>query len=145
MIAINNIRIILSYLLLLFLLVQVLSALLLLQSSWCSKRSTPSLQSTNNRNHHENICYRSSILSIPLAMAQFDSSKDTQILLTKAIEHHKNGEVPEAIARYQEVIPLLTGTTKSSILGNLGALYMQLGKNQCFSYYCVNIFLLLII
>ena len=47
-----------------------------------------------------------------------------------AIEHHKNGNIEEAILQYEKVLPKLAGKTKASLSGNVGALYMSKGEYE---------------
>jgi tetratricopeptide (TPR) repeat protein len=61
-------------------------------------------------------------------MSQFNN--DLVAGVQQAIEHHKNGNIEEAILHYENVLPRLAGKTKASLSGNVGALYMSKGEYE---------------
>lgn len=64
------------------------------------------------------------------AMSQQQASTELVANVQIAIEHHKNGNIEEAIVYYEKVLPQLAGNTKASLSGNVGALYMSKGEYE---------------
>ena len=51
--------------------------------------------------------------------------------IQETLEHHKQGRVSDALQGYEEILPhMAASTTKVSILGNAGALYMNIGEYE---------------
>lgn len=69
-----------------------------------------------------------------LAMSKITNT-ELVAAVQKAIEHHKAGNVPEAIEYYEKALPHLAGNTKASMSGNVGSLYMNQGNYERAAYH----------
>lgn len=64
-----------------------------------------------------------------LAMSAF-SNEQLAEKVQNALNSHKSGNIDAAVVAYEEVIPLIGGKVKTSLCGNLAAIYMMQGQDE---------------